>query len=86
MKIKITFRKIKCANYQSKYFHVARKVVQIICINEIFSMTKFIQKYIVIWYHTCLLHPRMYHTEATISQHYYWYNLRDEVSTYIKFC
>ena len=30
------------------------------------------------------MHPGMCLTKATISQHYYWSKLRDEISTHIK--
>ena len=30
------------------------------------------------------MNPGMDHNEATISQHYYWKNLRDDICTHIK--
>ena len=33
-----------------------------------------------------LLHPRMDHTETTISQHYYWTNFRDDIINHINVC
>ena len=45
-----------------------------------------IRKYVVNWYHTYLLHMGMELTEATISQHYYWSHLRDNIYTHIKVC
>ena len=45
-----------------------------------------LQKSLVNWYHTYLLHPGMDHTEATINQHYYWPNLRDDIRSHIKIC
>ena len=45
-----------------------------------------LRKYVVNWYHTYLLHPSKLCTEATISQHYYWNQLREDICTYIKFC
>ena len=49
-------------------------------------MPKLFQNYIVIWYHTYLLRPGMYHTEATISQNFYFPNLSEEIWTHIEFC
>ena len=43
-------------------------------------MLTILQKYVVNWY------PGTEHTEATISQHYYWPNLRDNKRTHIKVC
>ena len=49
-------------------------------------MHSIIQSYLVHWYHTYLLHPGMYRTEAIISQHFYCTNIRyavqKEVSNY----
>ena len=35
-----------------------------------------LQSYVVHWYHTYLLHPGMYRTEAMICQHFYWPDIR----------
>ena len=34
------------------------------------------QSYILHWYHTYLLHPGIYITEAMILQHFYWTDIR----------
>ena len=47
---------------------------------------KNIQKYVVYWYHTYLLHLVTERTDASISQHYYWNNLRNKIHTHIKVC
>ena len=47
-------------------------------------MPKILQKYVVNWYHTYLLNPGKVRTEANISQHYYWPQLRDNICTHIK--
>ena len=52
--------------------------MQLICRSEIISVLTMIQKYVVNWYYTHLLNTRMDCTEATIVQHYYWNNLREE--------
>ena len=49
-------------------------------------MPKILRKYLVNWYHTYLSHPGMDITEATISQHYYWPQLRDNIRTHINVC
>ena len=40
--------------------------------------------YVVNWYHTYLVHQGMERIEASISQHYYWPNLRDYIPSHIK--
>ena len=45
-----------------------------------------LQKYVVNWYHTCIFHPSEDCTDVTISQHYYWTNLKDYILTHIKVC
>ena len=47
-------------------------------------MPTILQKYTVNWYHTYQIHPEMDCTEATISQHYFWPNLRDNIRKQIK--
>ena len=49
-------------------------------------MSTIIQNYVVNWYNTYLLHPVTERTKSTITQHYYWTNLRDGMSTHIKSC
>ena len=49
-------------------------------------MPKILQKYVVNWYHTYLLHPGKVRIEATISHHYYWPQLRGDICTHIKVC
>ena len=54
--------------------------------NDKIVVPTIIQKYVVNWYHTYLLHPGTECTEANISQHYYWTNLTDNILTHIKVC
>ena len=49
-------------------------------------MTEIIRNCVVNWYHTYLLHLVTDHTEAIVTQHYYWPNLRDDIRTHIKVC
>ena len=58
----------------------------IICKNDKIVVPKILQKYVVNWYHTYLWHSDKELTEAIISQHYYWTNLRDDIITQIKVC
>ena len=42
----------------------------LICKNDKIVVPKILQKYVVNWYHTYLLNPGTYITEATISKQY----------------
>ena len=57
-----------------------------ICKNDIIVVPKILQNYVVNWYHTDLSHMGTERTNTTISQHYYWTNLRDYIRTHIKVC
>ena len=61
--------KLKRANYHTKYFSGGGNTSMLICKNNKIFVPKILQKYVVNWYHTYLLHPGMYCIEATISQH-----------------
>ena len=69
--------KIKHTSYHTKYFCGGRKLMQLICISDMFFVSKILQNYLVKWYHTYLLQRAIYHTESTVSQNCYWPNLRD---------
>ena len=58
----------------------------LICKNDKIVVRKILQNYLVNWYHKYLLNLGADLTEATISQKYYWPNLRDEIFTHIKVC
>ena len=58
----------------------------LICKNDKIAVPTILRKCVVSWYHTDLLHPGTKRTEATISQQYYWPNLRYNTHTHIKVC
>ena len=58
----------------------------LICKNYKIIVPKNLQNYVVYWYHTHLLQSVTERTEASISQHYYWHNLRNKIHTDINFC
>ena len=45
-----------------------------------------LQKQVLRWYHSYLLHPGQERTEETIRQHFYWHNMRQDVHEHIKCC
>ena len=54
--------------------------------NDKIVVQTILQKYIVNWYHTYILHLGTERTEANISQHWYWPNLKDDIRIHIKVC
>ena len=54
--------------------------------NDTIPLPTILRKYKVNWYHTYLLQPGTEHTEANVSKHYYWPNLRENIHTHIKVC
>ena len=60
--------------------------IELICYNGKIVIPCALQKYILNWYHTYLLHPGMTRTEETIRQHFYWKNLRADVRKYVGTC
>ena len=78
--------KIKRANNHAKYFRGGGNICILIFKNYKVSVPTIIRKYVVNWYHTYLLNPGMERKEATIGQHYYWPNLRDDIHTHINVC
>ena len=45
-----------------------------------------LQKRVVQWYHHTLCHPGINWTEETISQHFYWKNMRDQITRNVSTC
>ena len=78
--------KLKRAKHHTKYFCGGVNKFMLICKIDKIEVTKILRKYVVNWYHTYLLYPGTERTEATISQHYHWHNLRDGIYTHINVC
>ena len=60
--------KLKRTSYHTKYFCGGVIVIELICKGKKTFMTEILQKYVVNWYHTYLIHPVMDCTEVTIIQ------------------
>ena len=78
--------KLKHANYHTKYSCGGGNIFMLIFKNDKIVVPTILQKYVVNWYHTYLLHTGTEYTEATIIQHYYWNKLREDIRTHIKVC
>ena len=46
---------------------------------------KQLEKHIIEWYYNALCHPGKTHTELSISQHFYWKNLRKTIYNICQF-
>ena len=69
-----------------KSFHGGGKSIDLICYKGKIAMPKPLQKRTVKWYHDTLCHPGRTRTEATISQHFYWKNIRKDVEQLCSTC
>ena len=73
-------------HYMHKEFHWGGRSSQLLCYNDRIMIPQGLQKRVMQWYHHTLCHPGINQTEETISQHFYWKNMRDhitcDVSTY----
>ena len=73
-------------NYHLKTFRGGEKKYSLICHSGKILIPKTLQKRIVEWYHTTLLHPGETRTELTIRQHFTWKGLRNTVQEVCKNC
>ncbi len=69
-----------------KNFRGGGKTYPLLCHSGKILIPKTLQKRIVEWYHTTLLHPGETRTEATIRQHFTWKGLRKTVQEVCKTC
>ena len=78
--------KLKHAIYQTETFCGGEKKKQLICKNGKIVIPDALQKYVLNWYYTYLLHPGINHTESTIAQHFFWPTLCSDVRAHIRKC
>ena len=78
--------KTKPKGYSLKHFSGAGKKYSLVCYNDRIVVPETLQKQLVEWYHHTLCHPGETRTELTISQHFYWKNLRKTVHSVCSKC
>jgi len=66
-------------NYKQSKFAHGDKEFELITWNDRIVVPKSLQKKIVEWYHSILLHPGETRMELTIGQHYYWTNMKQTI-------
>ena len=64
------------AYHKCSFFGVSIANFILITCKDKIVIPSILQRYVLHWYHTYLLHPGMDRTEATIFQHLYWPNIR----------
>ena len=72
--------------YHVKSFRGGGKEIKLICYNSKIVIPSALQKYVLNWYHTYLLHPGITRTEETIKQHFYWPHLQTDVRKFVGTC
>ena len=73
-------------NYHTKSFRGGGKEIDLICREDKIVIPKVLQKYVLHWYHTYLLHPGSDRTELTIKQHLYWNNMQADIRKLVDTC
>ena len=68
--------KLNCEKYQRDYFCEGRNTRKIVMCKDKIVIPKQLQKYLVKWYHTYILHPGLDQTKVTDLQHLYWTGIR----------
>ena len=72
--------------YTTKSFRGGGTVTDLICRYDRIVVPKQLQKYVLEWYHTYLLHPGRDRTEETIKQHLYWPNMHVDICAHVSTC
>ena len=69
------------------YFHGGSIIYPnlIMCEDKV-VIPSILQSYVLHWYHTYILHPRMDRTEAMIFQHLYWPGIREAIRKEVTNC
>ena len=71
--------KLNSAECIKGYFCGGRNTIKLITYKYKIVIPRKLQKYVVKWYHTYILHPVLDRTEAMIWQHLYWPGIREAV-------
>jgi hypothetical protein len=75
------------ANYHLHSFRGGgRSKIDLLCYKNRIYIPKTLQKRVSKWYHDVLCHPGINRTEETISQHFYWPNMRDDITKDVRTC
>ena len=75
----ILTEKLTCAEYKKGYFCGGRNTIKLITYKNKVVIPQQLQRYIVKWYHTYILHTGWDRTEEMILQNLYWTDIRNGV-------
>ena len=64
--------KLNCVKYTKGSFRGGWNTIELITYENKIVIPQKLQKYVVKWHHTYLLHRGLNRTEAVIRQHLYW--------------
>ena len=67
----ILTEKLKCAEYIKGYFRGGQNTTNLVTFNDKIVTPQILQRCVVKWYHTYILHPGLDRMEAMIHQHFY---------------
>ena len=70
----------------TSFLEANTKTIELITRNGKIVVPTVLQKQIVNWYHTVLLHPGESRTEATINQHFWWSGMQKTVKSIVGRC
>ena len=72
--------------FHLKPFYRGESQYDLICHNSKIVVPQTLQKQITEWYHTFLIHPGINRTEETISQHFWWKTMRQDITKHVSCC
>ena len=73
-------------HFALKPFHGGGTTTQLICYKDKIVVPKTLQNRVIDFYHTRLCHPGINRTEETISQYFYWQNMRNDITKAVSTC
>jgi len=76
----------KSTQYSLKKFHGGGTTVRLLCFKNKIVVPTSLTKRMIQWYHFLLCHPGINRTEETISQHFYWPKMRDQITNDVLTC
>ena len=84
-------RRLRTGHYSTSTFRCGGdsdrvQSIDLITYNGKIVVPQLLQKRMLQWYHSYLLHPGQERTQATIQQHFYWPNMRVDIQSHVKSC
>ena len=77
---------MKDSLYKTQDFHGGGKTYSLVCYKDKIVVPNELQRQVIEWYHTNLVHPGINRTEETIEQHLWWPKMREHITNYVRIC